>query len=52
MFLHGMYPRIDRPTRITDSSATLIDNIFTNVYNTQLNSGVWVVDTRYFELVT
>ena len=44
MFLHGMYPRIDRPTRITDSSATLIDNIFTNVYNTQLNSGVWVAD--------
>ena len=24
MFLHGMYPRIDRPTRITHSSATLI----------------------------
>ena len=44
MFLHGMYPRIDRPTRITDSSATLIDNIFTNVYITQLNSGVWVAD--------
>ena len=44
MFLHGMYPRIDRPTRITDASATLIDNIFTNVYNTQLNGGVWVAD--------
>ena len=26
------HPRIDRPTRITETTATLIDNIFTNVY--------------------
>jgi hypothetical protein len=27
----GMYPEITLPTRITDTSATLIDNIFSNV---------------------
>ena len=26
----GLYPLTDKPTRITQSSATLIDNIFTN----------------------
>ena len=26
----GLYPLIDRPSRITSNSATLIDNIFTN----------------------
>ena len=26
----GIYPLIDKPSRINESSATLIDNIFTN----------------------
>ena len=30
MYSLGLYPLIDKPTRITDSSTTLIDNIFTN----------------------
>ena len=44
LFSFGFYPRIDRPTRITDTSATLIDNIFTNVHNSELTSGVWIAD--------
>ena len=30
MFEKGAIPLINRPTRVTTSSATLIDNIFTN----------------------
>ena len=30
MFEKGVLPLINRPTRVTTSSATLIDNIFTN----------------------
>jgi len=44
LFAFGFYPRIDRPTRIRETSATLIDVIFTNVYNTELSSGVWIAD--------
>ena len=36
--------RIDRPTRITEFSATLIDHIITNVHNNNTMSGVWVAD--------
>ena len=40
MFSLGLYPHIDKPTRITAYSATLIDNMFTNeVYNT-ISSGL------------
>ncbi|XP_072037093.1 uncharacterized protein [Amphiura filiformis] len=38
-----MYPLIDRPTRVTPTTATLIDNIFTNVLTHQIKSGVCVV---------
>ena len=30
LFSHSFWPLITRPTRVTSSSATLIDNIFTN----------------------
>ena len=43
LFSFGFYPRIDRPTRITDTSATLIDNISTYVHNNELAS--WSVDS-------
>ncbi len=39
---HDMRPLIDRPTRITPSSATLIDNIFTNVLTHDIKSGIFV----------
>ena len=48
LFLHGFYPRVDRPTRISSNgrgtSSTLIDNIFTNVHSTELSSGIWIAD--------
>ena len=39
-----MFPLIKSPTRITINSATLIDNIFTNVLDAQLDSGCFCVD--------
>ena len=41
----GMYPLIDRPSRITCSSATLIDNIFTNELQHDHISGLVINDT-------
>ena len=41
---NGFYPRIDRPTRLTDTSATLIDQIFVNVHTDNIISGPWLVD--------
>ena len=41
MFEKGAIPLINRPTRVTTSSATLIDNIFTNcVFDTSLKNGI------------
>ena len=31
------YPRINKPTRIANNTATLIDNIYCNIYNLQSN---------------
>ena len=31
MLTQGLYPAITLPTRLTDNSATLIDNVFTNI---------------------
>ena len=36
--LHSLCPLINRPTRITNSSASLIDNIFSNAINCKLVS--------------
>ena len=30
MYSHGLYPLINKPTRITQFTATIIDNVFTN----------------------
>ena len=36
--MYGLYPSITKPSRITTSSATLIDNIFTNnIFNIQFS---------------
>ena len=40
---YGFFPKIDRPTRITDSTETLIDNILTNVHQKNVSSGIWTV---------
>ena len=39
---NDMRPLIDRPTRITPTSATLIDNIFTNVLTNRITAGIFV----------
>ena len=44
MFSLGLYPLIDKPTRITDISATLINNIFTNELLHHLTSGILIND--------
>ena len=47
----NMYPLIDRPTRITPKSATLIDNIFTNVFTHNIKSAVVITDlTDHFPI--
>ena len=43
MYSHNMYPLINVPTRVTDSSATCIDHIWYNGYNVS-HSGCFVTD--------
>lgn len=38
MLCHSLYPAINKPTRITEHSATLIDNIFTNCLPDKIDS--------------
>jgi len=40
MYSHLLYPTILRPTRVTHKSATLIDNIFTNVPNLEFSAQI------------
>ena len=40
MFNYNFYPLINKPTRITDSSSSAIDHIWTNVSNTSIQSGI------------
>ena len=40
MYSLGLYPLIDKPTRITDISATLIDNIITNELRHNITCGI------------
>ena len=41
---HALLPCIDKPTRITASSSTLIDNIFTNTFEQRNQSGILYYD--------
>ena len=41
MLAHSFYPKITLPTRICDTSSTLIDQIYTNTINTQDISGIF-----------
>ena len=40
MFNYNFYPLINIPTRITDSSSSAIDHMWTNVSNTSIKSGI------------
>ena len=45
MISQGMYPSITLSTRLTDNTATLIDNIFSNYLNTNAqSSGILISD--------
>ena len=44
MYAIGLYPLIDRPTLISNQSFSLIDNIFTNVTNYNITSGILIND--------
>ena len=44
LFSIGMFPLIDRPSRITEYSATLIDNIFSNYFNEKISNGLLIND--------
>ena len=48
---NSLFPLIDRPTRITPTSATIIDNIFSNVFMHKIKSGVVISDiTDHFPI--
>src|SRR6218665_3306239 len=44
MISHHYLPAILRPTRITETTATLIDNVFTNAYSKILDSSILTCD--------
>ena len=44
MCAHGLFPLIDKPTRIDIHSSTLIDNIFANNISCNCNSGILMND--------
>ena len=44
MFSSSFYPLISRPTRITSTSATLIDNIFVNSFEDNFATGLLLTD--------
>ena len=51
MFAHHFIPVINKPTRVRDKSATLIDNIFTNNIETDSVQGIFYTDiTDHFPI--
>lgn len=40
LYSKGLHPLITKPSRISTTSATLIDNIFTNVFENYITSGL------------
>lgn len=44
IYSKGLHPLITRPTRITIDSATLIDNIFTNIRDDKVKYGILIND--------
>ena len=44
MYSLSLYPLITKPSRITSSSATIIDNIFTNVMDNVTTNGLFICD--------
>ena len=40
LYSYGVFPQINKPTRVTSFSSTIIDNIFTNVLSLNAKSGI------------
>ena len=40
LYSYGVFPQINKPTRVTSASATIIDNIFTNVLSVDSKCGI------------
>ena len=47
MYNAGVFPLINKPTRITEDSATIIDNIITNNLKGNTISGILINDIRF-----
>ena len=47
MTSNSLYPLISKPTRITSSTTTLIDNLFTNNLELNMNSGILYTDLEF-----
>ena len=43
-YSNAFYPHINKPTRIDINSSTLIDNIFSNIYDVDITSGILYSD--------
>ena len=44
MFSYFMYPFINRPTRCIKQNATLIDNIYSNIFEHDILTGIFYTD--------
>ena len=44
LLTNRFYPKIDKPITLTDTTATLIDNIFVNVHCDGMIFGPWLTD--------
>ena len=45
LLAYGFYPLIDKPTRMTQRSTSLIDNILTNVHPNEIETcSIWITD--------
>ena len=44
MYSHNLYPLINKPTRISSTTATIVDNIFCNCIDNTINYGVIIAD--------
>ena len=44
LYSNGYFPLINRPTRVTENSGTLIDNIFTSEISVGIKSGILIND--------
>ena len=45
IFQNGIFPLINRPTRVTKSSATIIDHVLTNtIIDSEVQSGIIKID--------